>query len=443
MDVLRAIRQKWKNGPKLGGISSMIVGIGGMLFFFSLTVVCSVFHFPVLAAFSLFLLLLALTSRLWGSLAVRRVSVSVSADSRRMFVGDKAMLRYTIRNGKRLPLIWLELLQAVPRKDCFVPEEGLFERYVLEPPEQEKLGYEENQLLKMRFSFLMGRETLCLDTEWTAQRRGIYTLKEVLLRGGDGFGLMQAEESVAVPGEPSFVVYPRLVPVDAAPFLRCQWDGHSGSRGFLDDPSVLRGQKKYEPTDSWKRINWRMAARQQELSVHLYETIMPKTAHFVLDGESFCGLSPAFDELEDVLRVLASLLIRLASAGVRCSLSLPHSVLLGPVSLDLGEGSDVSEALLLLAGYDCLAVQTSGQYAGPGKPVYAPSVFDEKATAALAAAAGRTYFLTYDAGLFLRAGAPVRLDPARLTLLTWKEPNDTERLALEGIRLMRLEDLKR
>jgi hypothetical protein len=312
------------------------------------------------------------------------------------------------------------------------------------PMEQEKLGFEESRLLKMRFSFLMGRETLCLATAWTARRRGIYTLEEVLLRGGDGFGLTQAEQRVKVPGEPSFVVYPQLIPVDTAPFLRYQWDGRSGSHGFLDDPSVLRGQKKYELTDSWKRINWRMAARQQELSVNLYETIMPRTAHFILDGESCCGLAPSFDELEDVLRVLASLLVGLAAAGVCCSLSLPRSARLGPCNLTLGEGTDVSEALLLLAGYDCLAIPVAEESDAQGKPVvYTASVFDEKRTGALAAAAGWTYCLTYSAGPFLRAGAPVQLDPTRLTLLTWKEATAAERLALDGVRLMRLEELKR
>ena len=117
----------------------------------------------------------------------------------------------------------------------------------------------------------MWHQTLEWDSCWTARRRGIYPLDHVLLRSGDGFGLTQIEKPYPVERSPVFVVYPRIVPVRTDLFLQNLWDAKSGAKGYFEDPNVIRGERAYQSTDPWKRINWRMAARKEELEVKLYE----------------------------------------------------------------------------------------------------------------------------------------------------------------------------
>ena len=174
----------------------------------------------------------------------------------RMFRGNTVDVTYSVQNNKFLPLIWLELIQDMPRRQCILPESG-FETYEHEARELET--DEKKSSLMRKFSFLMPHQTVRWTAKWQGLRRGVYAMDKVRLRTGDGFGLTQAERQFSISSCPTFTVYPDLRPVDIAPFLRTQWECTSGAKGYMDDTSVLRGIRKYQNHDAWKHINWRVA----------------------------------------------------------------------------------------------------------------------------------------------------------------------------------------
>ena len=186
--------------------------------------------------------------------------------------------------------------------------------------------------------------------------------------------------------------------------------------------------------DSWKHINWRMAAREQGTPVNLYQTIQPRGLRFLLDGESFCGLSQDWRELEGALEVLASVLSGLSGAGVDCSLSLPHSRLFGPMTVSSGEGGG-DDLLFYLAGYRCLAQRVPEESRSPQGPAFLPSRF-----AADAAPQSGTAYLITCSGNRLPAALMERLDPGQLWVLC---AQDWEVPARAGFRSLSLDSLRK
>ena len=415
----------------------MLVSIPGLIAFFCFMVIASVFHQALIAGFCLFVFLICAFSRVWGAFSIRKVSVTIDTLSARMFVGDKADVYLNIQNKKLLPLIWLELLLPMPRRACILPDEG-FDETVVSIKERDL--WEGGMALKKRFSFIMGRDSLELRTGWSGKRRGVYYLDRLVLRSGDGFGLTQTQTVTSPVETPIFVVYPAARPVDITHFLSTQWDSSGGNRGFMDDLTVMRGMRRYEAGDSWKRINWRMAARQQELSINLYETITPKAIHFIVDGESFCTSSGDDSEFEDTLSLLASLLLRLSDAYVLCGLSLPRSKYLPQT--DITATADTEELLTALAGYDILAERDERLSIETQREVFFPSDFDYPALARAARLTGRLYYVTRDAAGLRKKGMPRDLDNSKLVLLTYLDISDEDVYAL-GVRALPLRSFGR
>ena len=177
-----------------------------------------------------------------------------------------------------------------------------------------------------------------------------------------------------------------------------------------------------------------MAAREQGTPVNLYQTIQPRGLRFLLDGESFCGLSQDWRELEGALEVLASVLSGLSGAGVDCSLSLPHSRLFGPMTVSSGEGGG-DDLLFYLAGYRCLAQRVPEESRSPQGPAFLPSRF-----AADAAPQSGTAYLITCSGSRLPAALMERLDPGQLWVLC---AQDWEVPARAGFRSLSLDSLRK
>lgn len=423
----------------IGAFSSLLVSNGGLAASFLLAVAASVFDVGPVAGLGMFTFLLGGISRLWGRFSLHRMEVELQAASLRMYPGDRAEISYIIKNRKALPLIWLELAQDMPRRRCVMPEEGFS---LKEKRVEGETGSTLAPVLEKKFAFLMGGQTLRWTSVFRARRRGVYPIEELVLRSGDGFGLTQAEKTFPVPGIPTLVVYPELVPVQAGPFLRPQWECATGSKGHMEDITVIRGVRRYQTNDSWKKINWRIAARQQQLMVNLYETVLPKTAHFILDGESYCGLSEDFSELEGALSILASLFLRLDEASLFCGLSLPASKYLKAVTLPAGEGTTLSDLLFYLSAYECLAAPDLEKSPDRQNPLYFPSGFHWGDIRRATLFSGRVYYVAYSADRIKKENLSAVSDPSRLTLLTSVETAQEEALA-SGLPAFCLDTVKR
>ena len=358
----------------LGATSSLFTSVPVIAGCLALGFLLSWFGFAAAPGLLFFAALLGLASRLWGERAAGAASVSVRASARPLFPGEETSVRYRVENKKLLPLVWLELCQPPARRGCVVPDAA----FVLTQPEELEVNAGgAGPLYRRRVLFLPPGGAVEWDTVWRASCRGVCPFRSLSVRSGDGFGLTQSTAAVSLSAPPTLVVWPRRVAVDSAPFLRAVWQGSAGRKGCVEDPTVLSGVRDYFPSDSWKRIDWRSAARQDELQVKLFDAIRPANLHFLVDGASF---SP--DELEDALSVLGSLLLELGEAGVRCGLTLPDTALSPSVTLSPGDaGVTVPDLLNALAAFD-------GESAG--------RAFRREELRALAAETGQWYLLCRD-----------------------------------------------
>ena len=332
-----------KNKKRLGALSCMLMTWPSILIALAACLFFNWIGLSILSALLLLLGLLGLLSRLWAAYALQRVNANLKAPHSTLFAGESVTVTYTVENHKFLPLIWLEICQQAPLNRCMTPDDS-FALYQMEEQEVALEGC--STLYRRRILFLLGWRSLDWETVWTAQKRGVYPLRDFTLRSGDGFGLTQVVKTVSLPDCPTFVVWPRLVGVTAAPFLRNVWQGQTGRRGYVEDPTVLRTLRDYQDTDSWKYIDWRMAARQEELQVKQFETVLPATIHFIVDGASFAGLSEENEELEKALSILGSLLLELDHTGVTCGLSLPQTAQQVALTLTPGAPSLTVEDLM-------------------------------------------------------------------------------------------------
>ena len=309
---------------------------------------------------------LGLVGRLWGSASLRRVELRVEAESTALSVGQSLRLRYELKNNKVLPLIWLELCQEAPMRGCLRPTEG----FSLVSPTAEETA----PLWIRQFSFFSPYAARRWDTEWTAECRGVYRPGPFGLRSGDGFGLTRSRVDLDVLKDRVFVVWPRIIPVDTGPFLRYVWTGAASRTGYAEDPTVTRGIRAYQPGDPWKRIDWRTAARTDELMVRQYDTILPQSILFVLDLRSL-------EDRERAISLLASLILALEKQGIACGLALPGTAAARPMVI-APEAGGSRRCLFALAEVEAES---------------ASAAFDESALSAAAASAGQVWMLAQSA----------------------------------------------
>jgi len=417
---------------RVSSISSILVSIPGLIAFFGITVIASILQHALIAGFCFCVFLISGISRLWGMLSIRKVSVEIDANSLHMFIGSKTDVHFSIKNEKFLPLIWLELLLPMPRRECFMPDEN-FE--IASGAFVGEEARDDGMALKKRFSFIMGRDVLEWSGSFFAKGRGVYVVDTMILRAGDGFGLTQSQVTSKPKDIPMFVVYPEIRPVDITPFISMQWDGTGGEKGFIDDPTIMRGMRQYEAGDSWKNINWRMMARDQGININLYETVTPKAMHFILDGESFCNFKSDIHEFEETLSILASLLLRLTEARVLCGLSLPKSKHMPQT--DVVATSEAARLLTLLADYDLLSELNEENRSNGEKLEFLPSSFEMLPIMRATRHAGRIYYVVRDAEEFRLRGFPQELDKSKVILLSYNEVSEESVHAL-GVRCMQL-----
>jgi uncharacterized protein (DUF58 family) len=254
------------------------------------------------------------SSRLWGVLALRKVSLEVASPRTGLFPGQRLSISRVVKNDKLLPLLWMELLEPYDPKGCLKADK----RYLAY---REDLG-ENNYYCLYSLAYVNSRQTVRFADKWLAVHRGVRRVDSVELRSGDGFGI--CPKSLRYPLEKACLVavYPALVSVDVEAALRDIWDSFSSSAGSLEDALWIKSIRDYMPQDPAKRINQRLLARGQGLKVNQYEVVAPDEALFIVDAASFMGASAAFEES---LSVLASLITGLQARGFKAGLLAPKS----------------------------------------------------------------------------------------------------------------------
>lgn len=182
--------------------------------------------------------------RLWARRSTGAVTLQRHHD-RRMFLGDTLSIAVDIHNQGWLPVLWLQLSDAIPGE--LVVGQPFRHAVSLLPRERRRLTYT-----------VHGR------------RRGYYPIGPLLTKGGDLLGTTTYEHRF---GDQDFlIVYPRIVAL-AEPRLPSQSpSGVLPSRHRLfEDPTRIRGVRDYQPGDSLRRMDWKTSSRVGTLQVRRYE----------------------------------------------------------------------------------------------------------------------------------------------------------------------------
>lgn len=424
----------------VGARSSLFVSTGSLCLFAGLAVVCVIFGMTELCAAFAFLFFFCLLSRLWGESALKNVEVRYEGAPAALFPPGEVTLKFRIKNDKLLPVIWMELVQLLEEDAPLFPADPAEVCHVKgDQARLEGAEGEEASFLHKKFTFVMGGEELAWESRWTARRRGIFRPARMELRGGDGFGLTQKERRLGG-GDRCVAVYPALQSVSADLFLQDMWEATSGAKGYLEDPTIIKSTRDYAMTDPFKRINWRITARSQKTVVNTFETILPKSAHFIVDCESFNGPQPEKEAFEDMLSILTSLILRLEQAGMQCSVSLPKGRQTPAREIMGAEGTPLEEILFAFAGYELRELV----YAEEGERLaYArPSAFHNSRILSLRNV-GKFYYLCSSVDKIEKTGLVSRLDPARTMLLPYTEPETIREAALHEFPIVGLRTFKR
>ena len=395
--------------------SSYLVSLPALVCEAVCCVLAAFFGQKELSVILMFLVVLAGCGRLWAVATAKGIRIRVSGGTKGLFPGEKTQIQLQIENLKFLPVIWLELAFPLARNLCLIPEDPRpLEDW--ETSELEEEGASTQLIGERRLSFLMWYEKRQISMEWHANRRGVYSMKYWRLRTGDGFGLMQIERKLAKEDIRTFYVYPRLVGVLPDLFLRSLWNADTGTKGVMEDPTVIRSTRDYLPIDSLKHINWRLTARGLPMTVNVYEDILPKSAHFLLDGESFSGPEPHLEEMEETLSILASEFVRLEQSQVQCGLSLCTGR--NGTGRNLFSPVGTEELLCALAAYEPLEPKRNDD----GKILQRSTVFSEAEILEQAQRVGRFYYVAYDRAALTRGSLLRKLGHANTTILTYQDP---------------------
>ena len=169
-------------------------------------------------------------------------------------VGDKMRVTYTLRNGSRLPKLWLEI-----HNPTTLPG-GLPGRAIT----------------------LAGRSERSWLIRVPLSRRGHFRIEPLHIRTGDPFGFFEA--SATVGQGVAVVVYPRL---ELLPRWRLPASALEGSRvspvRTLQRTPLATTVRPYAPGDSMNRIHWKSTARHGEIQVKEFDLEQTADAWIVLD----------------------------------------------------------------------------------------------------------------------------------------------------------------
>ncbi len=169
-------------------------------------------------------------------------------------VGDQLRVTYTLRNGSRIPKVWLEvhnpttLPGALPGRAISLPG-----------------GKERSWLIRAPLT-----------------RRGHFRIEPLHIRTGDPFGFFEAAATVGQ--GVSVVVYPRLDPIPGWRLPSALLEGsHASPERTMQSTPLATTVRPYAPGDSMNRIHWKSTARHGEIQVKEFDLEQTADAWIVLD----------------------------------------------------------------------------------------------------------------------------------------------------------------
>ena len=169
-------------------------------------------------------------------------------------VGDRMRITYTLRNGSRIPKLWLEI-----HNPTTLPG-GLPGRAIT----------------------LGGRTERSWLIRAPLSRRGHFRIEPLHIRTGDPFGFFEA--SATVGQGISVVVYPRIEPLPRWRLPAAALEGsHASPVRTLQTTPMATSVRPYAPGDAMNRIHWKTTARHGEIQVKEFDLEQTADAWIILD----------------------------------------------------------------------------------------------------------------------------------------------------------------
>ena len=244
---------------------------------------------------------------LWSKLSLEEVDYKPELSDSHVFPGDEIELTMTVENRKPLPVPWLQITEFVPS--------GLL-------PESEdrvtRRAYAGGSEIVETVS-LNGYERVKLRHKVTARHRGFYALGPTDMRSGDLFGLFGSVRRDQRSPE-GITVYPSIVPLN-------QWSIQAANPmgdvvnpyTLVDDPSRPRSTRDYVPGDPLKRVDWKISAKRDNLTVRTFDRSVSNDLVILHESTTteVAWQGCRYDVLEASVCGAASIAARCVQAGYR------------------------------------------------------------------------------------------------------------------------------
>ncbi|TWU24334.1 hypothetical protein Pla52o_22610 [Novipirellula galeiformis] len=183
-------------------------------------------------------------------------------------IGSQFEVEVTITNRSRLPVLWVLVEDLLPRNAI---QPGTVSTAAL--------AIDGDRLDVM---MLWGGESKSLHYEVTCRRRGYFQIGPTVLETGDLMGMYRRYRLGA---EPQYVtVLPNVVPLSRYDIGSRRPIGEIRMReNVMDDPTRLRGIRRWQTGDPLRSVHWAATARTGTLHSKIYEPSSIAGATLVLD----------------------------------------------------------------------------------------------------------------------------------------------------------------
>ncbi|MEO1529035.1 MAG: DUF58 domain-containing protein [Planctomycetota bacterium] len=183
-------------------------------------------------------------------------------------IGASLPIHVTVTNTSRVPVFWVLVEDLVPKWAM-----------LYEPPTLEIDGP------RLKVMLLWPGESRDVEYEVTCNRRGYFQIGPTVLETGDFMGLYRRYR---VGTDPQYItVLPETVELTGYDISSRRPMGEIRMRdNIMEDPTRLRGIRRWQPGDPMRRIHWSATARTGVLHSKVYEPTSIAGATLVLDMHS-------------------------------------------------------------------------------------------------------------------------------------------------------------
>ena len=308
-----------------------------------------------LASFALITFVVMLAIRFWGKLSLRRLDISLTCDTQKLFAGETMSVQARIANRKALPL-WFKLEIPAP----VVSTSGTNSAVTSPPGTEGDSGQPALEGLAIECvpgdekdadsglsgeSGLLPFEEVSGSWRFKARRRGVYWLGPARAQGGDLLGIYRSEK--ILPDSWEIVIYPRKIGLRRFDLPFRDYFGIHPSKGIIEDPAWYEGTREYTGNRPARTIHWKASARMGKLQEKIFEPTSHQKIFFIFEGLGFRrqGDRVGFERALEVLGTLAS---HFAETGASFGIATDCAVKNFPAILPLGRGPEHLGMLLEL-----------------------------------------------------------------------------------------------